>query len=170
MCFMTSKDWILLIVPILFNFLFTGILVAVIAKKIDIYFDRLSRKKRYSFDLLKETKLYIEKIQSQIFNLQYQMVDDYGEGFKSFFIISGDFQVFLEKNKSYMITYDRSHKNAFFRLNTLEEIIAEIIKIGLSMNNIKDASVAATFSAAVKKVQKLCMEIIDSYNLTLSKS
>lgn len=156
-----------IILPIIVNFFFTSILAVVLSKKIDNYFAKLNNKKNYSFDIMMDTKHHLQKIKYHIIKLQCQMINDYDEGFKQFFYISGDFQVFFEDYKEYMTKYKQKHNNDLFCVNNLNEIINETRKAGLYMQ--QGAEKSELFAEALNTVLHLCQETISIYNSKLSE-
>ncbi len=155
---MDTKDWILLFVTV-----FVGALFSVIISNVSIHLtDKKKMKQNILIRRLELTIPYIEAIRKQIIDACCQLTDNFEETLKMFFIVSGDFQVYLQDNKGSMQKEQNLYKKDYLHIELLEKITEEVISAGKSMKTDENA-----FAQHYKTTEKLCNEILLLYNATL---
>lgn len=155
---MDAKDWILLFVTV-----FVGALFSVIISNLCIYFSNKKKKKQnILIRRLELTIPYVESIRKQILEASFQLSENFEETLKTFFIVGGDFQVYLQDNKDSMEKEQSFYRKDYLHLDLLEKITSEIILAGNSMKADENE-----FALHYRMVEKFCNEVLKLYNATI---
>lgn len=166
---MTYSDWMSILIPIIFDFLFTGVIIVFVTKSIERRYAKLEKQDQYSYNIMREVKQLLVKIKMQIIHIQSRMDDNMEEHFRQLFFAAGDLQIYFEDYEDYMTSYEKTLGSDFFQTERIREIISEITKAGITMTQSNDnPDLIVSFAESINLVLKTWNGMIQKYNMSLS--
>lgn len=165
---MIKYELINLIVPILCDFLFSGIIILFVSKKLEQRFTRGKIEEHYAVVVMQELKKQIEMLKMHMIKMQTGVIEISDEAFRQFFYISGDLQIYIEDYEDYIRSYENKYPN-FFLLSELKSILAKVISLGMYFRKVETSHDDDNFfGESFSSIIEACTKVIRTYNSTLA--
>lgn len=156
---MDWSDLVKILVPV-----FGSSIISVIITVIN---NRSLKKKNAKKAILQKRLLKLQNMLSEIkttvINIECHLID-VENGLKSYYIASGNLQVYLEENKTAMAE-EVNRYGDLYHMDRLNALLKKVTEVGLLMR----ADDMKGFATAFIEAKDLCDELLKSYNLNLSR-